>query len=136
MPLYLDANGREIECLYRFTRMLVGLTRTNRLGEKRMEGARKLEIGTPLRLVHEINNPIDRNAVLVYRDDDPTRDLGYMDARGARHFCSLEAAGATFHSQVYWVNRGDPDYVEVFLYLFQITKPRQHMPIGAASSLP
>jgi hypothetical protein len=72
-----------------------------------MELAHKLQIGTPLVLIREPDNLLDRNAVLIFRADELTRDLGYMDATGAAHFCPLIERGATFSAQVYWITGTD-----------------------------
>jgi hypothetical protein len=72
----------------------------------------------PLVLVREPDNPLDRNAVLIYRADD-----GYMDVTGAAHFCPLIERGATFSAQVYWINRDRPDYLKVYIWLFQLSEP-------------
>jgi HIRAN domain len=120
---WTDAQGRPVTCIHRFHRILVGLTHKNKAGEDRIALARRLSIGTPLLMVQETNNPVDRNAILIYRADDPSNDLGYLDATGAKQFAKMMERGATFAAEVYWVNNDSPSLPQVYIYVYQLTEP-------------
>jgi HIRAN domain len=121
--VFRDVKGNPVECVRRFNCNLVGLTHPNKRGENRMELIRSMPIGTELTLVPEPGNAADRNAILVYRADDPTNDLGYMHAIQAKQFSPLIERGATFSAQLNWINRERPDYLEAYFYVFQLTPP-------------
>jgi hypothetical protein len=85
--------------------------------------ARDLVIGNQLVLVPDPNNPADRNAILIYRDDNRVDDLGYLDANAAKRVCPLMERGATFSAEVYWINNDNPDLPKIYLYVFKLTEP-------------
>jgi hypothetical protein len=118
-----DAQGRPITCIHRFHRILAGLTHKNKRGEDRIALARQLAIGTPLLLVQEPNNRVDRNAILIFRADDPDNDLGYLDASGAKQFAKMMERGATFSAEVSWINNDNPSLPQIYIYVYQLTEP-------------
>ncbi len=121
MTQFVDAQRRPKECIRRLGRQLKGLSHPNKNGKDRLVLARTLSVGTPLVLVPDPNNEYDRNAVLIYRADDPTEDLGYLDATGAKQVCRMIECGATFDADVYWIDRHDPDFPKIYLWVYQLT---------------
>jgi hypothetical protein len=120
---WFDRDGKPKTCIQRHTRQLVGLTHVNQLGNDRVALARKLSTGTSLVLVPNPSNPLDRNAILIYRSDDLDDDLGYLDAIGAKQLCKLIERGATFSAEVYWIDNDNSDLPKVYIFICQITEP-------------
>lgn len=130
MTEFVDARGRPKESLRRFSRQLVGLTHLNKNGNDRLALARSLSIGTPLVLVPEQNNVVDRNALLIYRADDLTEDLGYLDATGAKQICRMIECGARFEAEVYWIDSSKPQFPKIYIWVYQLTAmTRNHRPV-------
>lgn len=123
IPRFTDALGNPKPCIRRFQRQLVGLTHPNKRGEDRIALARKLVRGTQLLLVPEPDNPLDRNAILIYSADDPLSDIGYLDAVGARLFCRKMECGGKFSAEVCWIENSNPRLPKVYIYVFQLTEP-------------
>jgi hypothetical protein len=123
MTKWTDAKGRPIECVHRFQRILVGLTHPNKRGQDRIALSRRLAIGTPLLLVLDPHNPVDRNAILIYRADDMENDLGYLDATGAEQFAKMMECGATVTAEVMWINNDNASLPQVHIFVYQMTEP-------------
>lgn len=83
---FTDAFGQPISCVHRFGAQLVGISLADKHGTPRMELVNTLKEGTRLVLVPEPNNPVDRNAILIYGADNLASDLGYMDSGSASVF--------------------------------------------------
>ncbi len=129
MTQWTDALGRPKECIYRFQRSLVGLTHPNKQGHNRIALAQKLRTGMQLLLVPEPNNPVDRDAILIYSGDDPGNDLGYLDSIGAKQICRMIECGANFSAEVFWINNHNHALPKVYIYVFQLTATtRSHRP--------
>lgn len=127
---WTDAKRNPKECIHRFQCQLSGLTHPNKHGVDRHELLREMPVGTQLVLVPEPDNPVDRDAILVYRADDLGNDLGYLHASAAKRFCRMIECGATFSAELCWVDRRRPDYPTYHLYLFQLTQMTQkHRPM-------
>ena len=138
MTQFVDAQRRPKECIRRLGRQLKGLSHPNKNGKDRLVLARTLSVGTPLVLVPDPNNEYDRNAVLIYRADDPTEDLGYLDATGAKQVCRMIECGATFDADVYWIDRHDPDFPKIYLWVYhsQSTRPERAFSSTPSSAPP
>ena len=119
---FTDAFGQPISCVHRFGAQLVGISLSNQQGIPRIELVNNLKQGAKLILVPEPQNPVDRNAILIYRADDLENDLGYMDSGSANRFCKMIERGAKFDAQVCWINRRR-SFLEIHLYLFQMSAP-------------
>jgi hypothetical protein len=104
---------------------LKGLSHPNKNGKDRLVLVRSLNVGTPLVLVPDPTNAYDRNAVLIYRADDSTEDLGYLDATGAKQICRMLECGATFDADVYWIDHHDPDFPKIYIWVYQLTEMTQ-----------
>lgn len=127
---FTDALGRPRECLHRDIWSLVGLTHPGKNGHDRIAMVRGLVKGTKLIIVPEPDNPLDRNALLVYRADDLEHDLGYIHASQAKRVCPLIERGTLYETEVYWINNRNPEYPEVYLYAFKMNEPvLAHRPV-------
>jgi hypothetical protein len=140
---FVDAQRHPKECIRRFGRQLKGLSHPNKNGKDRLALARSLSVGTPLVLVPDPSNAYDRNAVLIYRADDPTEDLGYLDATGAKEICRMIECGATFDADVYWIDKHEPDFPKIYMWVYQLTpmtlkrRPARHdAPVYSESTRP
>jgi hypothetical protein len=120
---WTDTNGNLTSAFTATFRQLVGLTHVNHLGNDRVALARKLSIGTSLVLVAYPNNPADRNAVLIYREDDQADDLGYLDSVGARMLCKLMERDAQFSAEVHWIDNDNINLPKVYIYVYQLSEP-------------
>ena len=120
---WTDALSKPKQCIHRYSRSLVGLTHPNKQGNERIPLVRKLGIGSKLLLVPDPDNPVDRNAILIYRADDTENDLGYLDAGGAKLLCPLMERGATFEAEVYWINNDSPSLPGIHIFIYQMTEP-------------
>ncbi|HEY1804956.1 MAG TPA: HIRAN domain-containing protein [Terracidiphilus sp.] len=110
--------------------MLVGFSHPNKHGLNRLDLVRKLSRGSKLVLVPEPENPVDRNAILVYSADDLENDLGYLDATGAKKICRMIECGAAFTADLAFFWGRDPDFPTVYIYVYQLTPMQQaHRPI-------
>ena len=117
---WTDSLRRPKNYIHRYARQLVGLTHPNKNGKDRLVLARTLNVGTPLVLVPERNNALDRNAILIYRADDPKEDLGYLDATGAKQICRMIECGAKFDADVYWIDNRR-DFPKIYIWVYQLT---------------
>jgi hypothetical protein len=121
--VFTDALGRSKPCIHRYGRRLAGISHPNKLGRDRMSLVQTLEVGTQLVLVPEPNNPLDRDAILIYREGDLENDLGYLDSNGAKLFCKMIERGATYSAEVNWINKDNPQFFDVHIYVFHLNEP-------------
>jgi len=97
---FTDAFGQHISPVHHFGAQLVGIFLSNKQGIPRRELVNNLKQSAKLILVPEPHNPVDRNAILIYWDDDLENDLGYMDSASANRFCKMIECGAKFDAHV------------------------------------
>src|ERR1039458_8036080 len=98
---WTDAHGKPIECIHRYSRNIVGLSHPNKHGVDRLPLVKRLTVGTKLVLIQEPDNPLDRNAILIYAADDLENDLGYLESSAAKYIARMMECGATFSAEVY-----------------------------------
>jgi len=119
---WTDAHGKPIECIHRYGCQIVGLGHANKHGRDRMLFIKHLTIGTRIVLIPEPNNPLDRNAILVYLQGDFENDIGYLHSSCAKRICRMMECGATFSAQVYWINQNSRrQFPEVFIFIYELT---------------
>lgn len=119
--LWTDAHGRPIECIHRYGRTVVGFSHPNKRGVDRMTFVQRLTVGTKLVLVPEPENPVDRNAILVYIEGDLENDIGYLHSSAAKYIARMMECGATFSAEVYYIHHGAQNYPEVCVYIYHLT---------------
>ena len=109
--------------IHRFHRQLVGIHFKSKSGVDRATLWYSLARSMQVLLAPEPDNVQDRNAILVYRADDPTNDLGYVDYQGAQEICRLMECGADFKAQIAWIENAGKPWMEVHMDIFQLTLP-------------
>ncbi len=72
-------------------------------------------------LVPEPDNPVDRNAILVYAADDLENDIGHLHSSAAKYIARMTECGATFSAEVYYIHHGYKNYPEVCIFIYQLT---------------
>lgn len=110
-----------MQYVYRHPSHLAGISHPNKNGRDRLRLARHLRVGTQLTLRLDPDNPADQDAVLVYRADDPTQDLGYLYSYTARSVARKMRCGASFSAEVAGID-DDVRYPVYHLYVYQLTK--------------
>ena len=106
-------------------RTVVGFSHPNKRGVDRMNLVQKLKVGTKLVLVPDPDNPVDRNAILVYAADDVENDIGYLHSSAAKYIARMMECGATFSAEVYYIHHGYKNYPEVCIFIYQLTPMTQ-----------
>jgi hypothetical protein len=103
----------------------VGFSHPNKRDIGRMNLVKKLKLGTKLVLVPEPDNPVDRNAILVYAADDLENDIGHLHSSAAKYIARMMECGATFAAEVYYIHHGHKNYPEVCIFIYQLTPMTQ-----------
>ena len=122
-----DALGRLMQYVYRHPSHLAGISHPNKNGRDRVRLASHLRVGTQLTLKLDPDNPADQDAVLVYRADDPTQDLGYLYSYTARYVARKMRCGASFSAEVSSID-DDARYPVYHLSVYQLTKTIRQEP--------
>ena len=125
LKTWTDAHGNPIQCIHRYSRTVVGFSHPNKGGVDRMNLVQRLKVGTKLVLVPEPDNPVDRNAILVYAADDLENDIGHLHSSAAKYIARMMECGATFSAEVYYIHHGYKNYPEVCIFIYQLTPMTQ-----------
>ena len=125
LKTWTDARGNPIQCIHRYSRTVVGFSHPNKRGIGRMNLVQKLEIGPKLVLVPEPDNPVDRNAILVYAADDLENDIGHLHSSAAKYIARMMECGATFSAEVCYIHHGYKNYPEVCVFIYKLTPMTQ-----------
>jgi hypothetical protein len=91
-------------------------------GGSRWERSLSLVPGNRLLLVPEPDNPVDRNAILIYSSSDLDHEVGYMAASCAARICRMIECGATFSAVVNRIEKGSNGWHRVFFQVRQLTE--------------
>jgi hypothetical protein len=122
---WTDAQGNPIQCIQRYSRTVVGFSHPNRNGVDRINLVQKLKVGSKLVLVPDPDNPVDRNAILVYEGEDLENDVGYLHSSAAKYIARMMECGATFSAEVYYIRHGFKKYPEVCIFIYHLTPATQ-----------